>query len=123
MACRSTPDRPDLGIFSAADLVGGCGLHQRAGPEGREIGYWVHARHVRHGYASTAARALTDYAFTLPGVTWVEIHHDRTNKASAGIPRKLGFRFMGEREKKPLAPAETGVEWIWRTERDAWLRR
>lgn len=123
-AWRNAPNHTELvfGMFRDGELVGGCGLHARSSADGREIGYWVHAQHVRHGYASAAARALTDYAFTVPGVTWVEIHHDRTNTASAGIPRKLGFRFIGERSKTPLAPAETGVEWIWRTERDAWLR-
>jgi RimJ/RimL family protein N-acetyltransferase len=47
-------------------------------------------------------------------ITHVEIHHDRANVASAGVPRKLGFRFVGEYPAAPSAPAEAGIEWRWR---------
>lgn len=109
------------GLFRAGDVVGSCGLHRRIGPDGLEVGYWVHAAHARRGYATRAATALTTLAFTLPGIRVVEIHHDQANTASEGIPRKLGFTLVGEYPKKaPPAPAESGVFKIWRMRREDW---
>ena len=71
--------------------------------------------------ATEIARAVTHAAFEDPAVDHVEIHHDRNNEASAGIPRKLGFRYAGNRRSEKAAAAETGVESIWRTTRTEWL--
>lgn len=108
------------GVFSQGRIAGGCGLHRRIGPGGLEIGYWIHPGFTRRGLATAAARALTQAAFTVPGIERVEIHHDRANQASAGIPRKLGFTFVGEVPDEVTAPAEVGVEWIWRMNADSW---
>ncbi|HEX6854345.1 MAG TPA: GNAT family N-acetyltransferase [Streptosporangiaceae bacterium] len=80
--------------LAGSELAGSAGLMARIGPGGLEIGYWVHAGHVRRGLATAAAAALTAEAFTLPGITRVEIRHDELNVASGGIPRKLGFTFV-----------------------------
>jgi len=87
-AIRSGP------VLASSDLAGGAGLMARIGPGGLEIGYWVHAGHVRRGLATAATEALIAEAFTLPGITRVEIRHDELNTASGGIPRKLGFTFV-----------------------------
>ena len=109
------------GLFLDGAVAGGCGLHRRIGPDGLEIGYWVHAAHSRRGYATRAAAALTSAAFGLPEIRVVEIHHDRANTASEGIPRKLGFTLVGEyRKQAPPAPAESGVFKIWRMRREDW---
>ena len=109
-----------LGMFAGMTVVGACGLHRRLGPDGLEIGYWVHAAHTRRGYASRAARALTTAAFALPWVRRVEIKHDRANVASEGVPRKLGFNLVGVERREPRAPAETGDFRVWRMTRDHW---
>ncbi|HEY1688266.1 MAG TPA: GNAT family protein [Solirubrobacteraceae bacterium] len=109
-----------LGAWIAGEVVGGCGFHRRRGPQTLEIGYWVHASFLRAGIATSMARLLTATAFTLPGITRVEIRHDRANIASAGIPRQLGYVLAGETAKPASAPAETGVECIWRTEPKLW---
>jgi ribosomal-protein-serine acetyltransferase len=108
------------GIFSHGQIVGGCGLHRRIGPGGLEIGYWIHFAFTRRGLATVSARLLTDAAFTVRGIERVEIHHDRANQASAGIPSKLGFAFVGEVPDEVSAPGELGLEWLWRMERTAW---
>ena len=77
-----------LGIFLDGRVVGGCGLHGRIARDGLELGYWIHPRFTRRGLATTAARLLTDGALALPRVTHVEIHHDKANVASAGVPEK-----------------------------------
>jgi RimJ/RimL family protein N-acetyltransferase len=61
------------------------------GPNAREIGYWIRADHLRQGYATEAAAALTRVAFEVDGIDRVEIHCSPKNLASAGVPRKLGF--------------------------------
>ena len=65
-----------FGMFIGAIVVGGCGLHRRLGPSGLEIGYWVHAAHVRRGYAARVAAMLTSLAFSFPEIELVEIHCD-----------------------------------------------
>jgi RimJ/RimL family protein N-acetyltransferase len=111
------------GLFLGPLAVGSIGLIPRIGPGGLEIGYWVHAGHTRRGYATSAAAALTSMAFTLPGIEVVEIHHDRANLASEGVPRKLGFTLVGEHPRPsrlPTSPAESGTYRIWRMTRDRW---
>jgi len=98
----------------SGDLVGGCGLHRRVGPRGIEIGYWVRSDRTGRGYATAAARALTEAAFTyLPMVERVQIQMDRANVASAAVPPKLGYRLDREEPREILAPGHTGVGVIW----------
>ncbi|MBV9415736.1 MAG: GNAT family N-acetyltransferase [Solirubrobacterales bacterium] len=109
-----------LGIFLSEEIVGGCGLHRRIAPDGLEIGYWIHSDFLRRGLATRAAGLLTGAALALPGITHVEIHHDKANQASAGVPRKLGFELVGEISDERAAPAELGIEWRWRMEKLGW---
>jgi ribosomal-protein-serine acetyltransferase len=108
------------GIFLDGDVVGSCGLHRRLGPDALEIGYWIHTTFVRRGLATETARLLTDAALSMPEISSVEIHHDRANIASFGVPGRLGYRFVGEQPDEATAPEDTGVECIWRIERSAW---
>lgn len=113
-------------ILDAGDgsALGSCGLHRRIGPAGLEVGYWVDAGHLRRGVATRAAGALTDLAFTVAGIDVVEIPHDRENVASRGVPAKLGFSLVGDRPaQRPLAPADTGTDTLWRVTRAQWVRR
>ncbi len=59
---------------------------------GLEIGYWVRADCVGQGLATEATRALTTEGLALPGIDRIQIHCDPANRASAAIPRKLGYR-------------------------------
>jgi ribosomal-protein-serine acetyltransferase len=106
-----------LALFVDEQLAGSFGLHRRSGPETLELGYWIGAPFLRRGLATTASSLLTDTALSIPEITRVEIHHDKANTASEGIPRKLGFRLVEERPDRPEAPAEVGIECTWRTER------
>jgi ribosomal-protein-serine acetyltransferase len=63
---------------------------------------------------------LTDAAFAMAGICRVEIHHDKADVASAGVPQRLGFVFVRESADGPDAPGEVGVEWVWRMERPSW---
>ncbi|BAJ27731.1 MULTISPECIES: GNAT family N-acetyltransferase [Kitasatospora] len=105
-----------LGLDAEPALViGGFGLHGRIGPGALEIGYWVHREHTGRGLATAAARALTDAALALPGITRAEIHCDESNAASAAVPRRLGYALDRIDLAEPTAPAETGRKMIWVT--------
>jgi ribosomal-protein-serine acetyltransferase len=106
-----------LAVVRAGEIVGSCGLHRRIGPGGLEIGYWIDRNRLREGLATAVVRALTDAALGRTGVNRVEIHHDKANTASAGIPRKLGYELVSETPAPARAPAESGLECIWRLRR------
>jgi ribosomal-protein-serine acetyltransferase len=108
-----------LAIWIDGRVAGSCGLHRRIGPDALEIGYWTHPAVLRQGVATKAARMLTGAALAVPGITRAEIHHDKANERSAGIPRKLGYEFVEEREREPTAPGESGLFWIWRMVRSS----
>jgi RimJ/RimL family protein N-acetyltransferase len=82
-------------IFSrdGSAVIGGTGLHPRI-ESGLEIGYWISRAHTRNRYATEAAGALTAAALKMPDVHEVQIRCDPANHASAGVPRKLGFRHI-----------------------------
>jgi len=105
------------------ELVGGAGLHRRVGPDGLEIGYWVRTDRTGRGYATSAARALTDAAFAVQGFERVEIHMDQANLASAAVPRKLGYRLVLEEDREVLAPGHSGRGFVWAVERSSWLQK
>lgn len=103
-------------------LVGGGGVHRRVGPGAVEIGYWVRSDRHNRGYATTAARAMTDAAFAnLPDVERVEIHMDCANVASARVPEKLGYRLIRTEEREKLALGHTGRGYVWQARRDEWM--
>jgi len=108
------------GIFADGQVAGSCGLHRRLEAGGIEIGYWLHPDYTGRGIATRAARLLTAAAFTDPQIELVEIHHDRANSSSAGVPRRLGFELVGEFEDPVRAPGESGVECRWRMTRERW---
>ena len=108
------------GMFLDGIPVGGCGLRTGTGDGALEIGYWVHIGHVGRGFATAAARRLTDAAFALAEVDRVEIHHDRANRASRRVPEKLAYEFVGERRDAITAPGEVGIDCAWRMRRGAW---
>jgi RimJ/RimL family protein N-acetyltransferase len=89
------------------ELVGGTGLHPRAGPGALEIGYWVHVRYVGRGLATQAAAALTRAAIELHRVRRVEIRCDPANVKSAAIPRKLGYKL--EATLRAVTPSPRGL--------------
>lgn len=98
-------------------LLGAAGLHRRIGTHGLEIGYWVRGDRTRRGIATDAVRALVEAAFSVDGITHVEIHHDAANAASQRIPEKVGFTRVGERADEVAAPGEVGTDIIWRLDR------
>jgi RimJ/RimL family protein N-acetyltransferase len=120
-----TPTPPEtfgFGLFDAGgEVVGAFGLHGRRGPGILEIGYWVRSDRTGRGYATAAARALTDVSFdSSPGVFRVEIRCDPANVASSAIPPKLGYRLDAHVHVESEAEAQTGVQQVWAVDRVGW---
>ncbi len=57
-----------------------------------EIGWSLHPDFERQGYASEAARAMLDYAFTTLGLHRVTAELDPRNTASIALCKRLGMR-------------------------------
>jgi RimJ/RimL family protein N-acetyltransferase len=109
--------KESVGVFLGGLVVGGTGLHDRIGPGGREIGYWVRAGWTGRGIATEAARIMTERAYAIDGVDHVEIHHDKANRASGRVPAKLGYALVREVPDEITAPGEIGISCEWRLER------
>ena len=106
----------DYGIFEerSGDLVGGAGLHRTEDPSCLEIGYWVHSHRTRRGYATIAARALVEAAFSyLSNASQILIRMDVANLASASVPPKLGFSLIKKEVREILAKGHTGRGYEW----------
>lgn len=97
------------GIFAAdeTEVLGGTGLHPRIGPGGLEIGYWIRGSATRRGFVTESSAALTRIAFEVCGADRVEIRIEPRNRASFGVPRKLGFIEEATLRRR-LPPYETG---------------
>ena len=98
-------------------VLGACGLHDRLGGGGLELGYWLASAVTGRGLMTRIAGTLTDLALASDDVARVEIHCDAANGPSNGVPRRLGFTLERTMDAEVTAPAETGRMQIWvRTE-------
>ena len=69
-----------------------------------EMGYWMHADALGRGYATEAARALTDAGLGVDGVERMVIACDEANVRSAALPKHLGSRLDRVDPRPPEAP-------------------
>jgi RimJ/RimL family protein N-acetyltransferase len=98
---------------ATGELLGGCGLHARLGPGALEIGYWLRVGATGRGLVTAAARALTEAALAVDGVSRVEIHCDEANVRSAAVARRLGYRLDRIEPDAVTAPGDLGRSMIW----------
>lgn len=85
----------DYSLFRKSDgaYIGNAGVHNISWLGGCcELGYWILGEYEGQGYMTEAARALTDSAFA-NGFHRVEIRCSSANVRSAGVPRRLDFRY------------------------------
>jgi RimJ/RimL family protein N-acetyltransferase len=108
------------GLFSSdgAEVLGGCGLYPRVGPNAVEVGYWLAVGHTGRGLATRATAALTRLAFLEPTIDHVEIHCDRRNTASSRVPERLGYRMV---ETNSAGAADELL--VWRLSRAEYVAR
>lgn len=100
-------------IVSDGRVAGCMGLHNRIGPGGLEIGYWLRTDHTGRGIVTSCVRSLTATVLALPGLDRVEIHCDEANVRSAAVPRRVGYRLARVEDDEVTAPGEIGRSMIW----------
>lgn len=85
-----------LAVTTEVDgLIGAVSLHLQDPHRRGELGYWVGVPYWGRGYATEAARALTEYGFEELGLNRVVARHLTRNPASGRVMQKLGMRFEG----------------------------
>lgn len=120
---ESNEDWPYVIREPGGELVGSTGLHRRAGPDVVEIGYWIRSDRTGRGYATTAARVLTDAAFERgAGIERVEISTHELNAASQAVARKLRYQVVREEPREAQGTVPEGRSLIWSMSRADWPR-
>ena len=110
-----------FGVFVEDMVVGAAGLHDRIGPGGLELGYWLADGWTGQGIMAIATGLLTDLAYVDPQIDRLRIMHDVTNLPSAGVPRRLGYTLLGDREATGMrAPDDVGSDCMWELRRADW---
>jgi ribosomal-protein-serine acetyltransferase len=84
------------GIWREADLLGIVALHhiKRAALSG-SLSYALGAPHRGRGIMTRACAQLVDYGFGELGLNRIQVIVDVANRASRGIPERLGFKEEG----------------------------
>jgi len=99
-------------------LAGCCGLRPYQ-PGVLELGFHLRPEHWGRGYATEAARAAIEHAFSRLGAAALFAGHHPRNDASRRTVLKLGFRYTGD---EPYAA--TGLlHPSYRLERSEWADR
>jgi RimJ/RimL family protein N-acetyltransferase len=70
--------------------LGRVGLHLGE-PGSAEVGYWVDPRARKRGVATTAVRAVCQWAVTMAGIELIEWRCEAGNVASRRVAEKAGF--------------------------------
>ena len=99
---RILPQQKRLGFGSFTILrkkdhqkIGTCGLFDRDGLEGIDIGYALLPEYEGKGYAFEAVSRLRDMAFTIFGLDDIHAITLDENAGSKGLLGKLGFKEQG----------------------------
>ncbi|GAC1363233.1 MAG: GNAT family N-acetyltransferase [Herpetosiphon sp.] len=108
------------GVFNRDEsrVLGGSGLHMRAGENAREVGYWIHQAFINQGLATEVSAALTQVAFRVDLVRRVEIRCDARNLRSAAVPRKLGFTHTATEARPGARFQPAGETMVWQLTAD-----
>lgn len=85
-------------------IVGTCSFKGPPADGVVEIAYAIEPEHEGRGYATEAAQALVDFAFSRGGVCLIRAHTLPEGASSKRVLAKSGFRYVGE-----IVDAEDGV--------------
>ena len=89
--------------------IGSCGFKDGPDADGMvEIAYGVAAEHENQGFATEAAQALVECAFSSGRVRVVRAHTFAEENASTRVLKKCGFQLLGQ-----VVDAEDGLVWRW----------
>lgn len=101
LQATAPPGEEPFGVWAIVEaetdtVIGEAGFEGHPNGGVLEIFYSVVPSRRRRGYATEAARALVDWAFTQPGVDQVVARCQPLNFASIGTLEKMGFHLVGE---------------------------
>ena len=91
---RSETDAIFLATLPDDTIIGSCGVDYRE-RIGYELGYWFAVPYWGNGYATEAARAVLDHAFTTLGCDALASGARVSNPASRRVLEKCGFQWTG----------------------------
>jgi [ribosomal protein S5]-alanine N-acetyltransferase len=83
----------DTGAF-----IGWCGLKYLEETKESDLGYRLHKKYWKKGYATEAGRACLGYGFNQLGLSLIIAHALRDNEASIKVLQKLGLKQCREME-------------------------
>jgi RimJ/RimL family protein N-acetyltransferase len=120
VAAITAADRKPQFVVARTDgrVIGGCGLAIHAGYP--ELGYWLGVSYWGNGYATEAARALIDFAFTALECTELRAGAIVRNPASRRVLEKCGFQWTGVKLQRIHAINASVPSDRFRLDRDVW---
>ncbi|MGH2616717.1 MAG: GNAT family N-acetyltransferase, partial [Thermomicrobiales bacterium] len=77
-----------------------------------EIGYWLRANAVGHGYMTETVRVLVDFAFGQLQARRIEINCDTHNERSRNVAERAGFILEGRLRNAMLTPQGEPGDWL-----------
>jgi RimJ/RimL family protein N-acetyltransferase len=108
-----------LVITREGEPIGTCGLARLDGAE-PDLGYWLGAPYWGNGYATEAARAVIDHAFTGLRTEALQAGARVTNPASRRVLEKCGFQWTGVGLYRVRALASSAPVDRFRLDRGIW---
>ncbi len=100
-------------------LIGNGGFKGKPDDSGIvEIGYAIAPAYREKGYATEAARGMTDFAFAHQIVNVVQAHTLAEPNASTRVLQKIGMKHVGE-----FHDAEDGDVWRWLVTREEYANQ
>jgi len=109
------PEETHLAIVPEAEPVGTVGIYRRKGLEQfvGELGYWLGPSAWGKGYATEAARALTEHAFATTDLERIEGRVFAWNPASRRVLEKAGFQLEGLKRRAAFKDGQHVDEWLY----------
>lgn len=86
----------ELGLVHNRHIIGGIGMHEWDHMlKKAQLGYWVRKEYEGQGIVNKALTRFIDFLFEKPGLNKIEIHFMPSNKRSAAVADRLGFKVEG----------------------------
>jgi ribosomal-protein-serine acetyltransferase len=86
----------ELGLVHNREIIGGIGMHDWDHTlKKAQLGYWIRKEYEGKGIVHKCLTRFIDVLFEKPGLNKIEIHFMPSNKRSASIASRLGFKVEG----------------------------
>ena len=93
---KEEPEDMEFVILLNGEIIGGVNLERCEDDRIFEIGWTIRKDFRGNGYATEAAKALTDYAFNELNAEKVQAHCDSRNLASEKVMKKIGMTLVDD---------------------------